>query len=84
MEEKGKYSTEGEQPNSKQSPQAGGKDTNATKADAAAIMVSVLAMMRRAGWHVEIRNGNQTGYAYVIIPDAFWQSVDGILHLEEK
>lgn len=82
MEQKEQYTVE-KQPNLNQSVQAGTTDTSVTKADAAAIMVSSLAMMRRAGWKVETRQDNTKHAAYIVMPGTFWQVGENGLELAE-
>lgn len=82
MEEKGQYMAE-KPANSNELDQAGGNDTNETKKDAAAIMVSALAMMRRVGWKVETRQDNAKGAAYIVLPGTAWQVGENGLELVE-
>ncbi len=74
---KDEQSTAGQPAISKASPQDGGSDTSetssgvqASKADAAAIMMTVIDMMRKAGWGISI--GQDGVRAFCVIEDATW------------
>ena len=69
MEPKGQY-TAGAQVNSKPSTPDGVTGTSATKADAAAIMCSVIDMLQKAGWQVRI--GSSATSAYLVVLGARW------------